>query len=534
MIIYNDDTSSLRYSYTQPPHTEEDIRLPIERLKAGNVGALCWLLGHTIAHSWPSQAWDNYYERLAKGCAILAFDDEIGFAPDEGQVSSYQALPPGEDPRNVMLGFHRRGVDYLPLFIRETRRAGMRFYGSFRMNDCHLKSDPDGILSSSFWRNNQELRLWGVKAGRTYYNAALDYSYPEVRSHHLRGIVECLEWYDMDGLELDFCRNPYLFQPAEGWEKRDILTGFIREVRAALKAAEERWGHKLDLLVRVPFSDQLRQEAGMDVAAWICEGLVDILVMSSLLNDYRQKIEPWQSLCTAHGVDFYPSVEQGPVNAAPAHNHITIETVDEIVQRQRGAAINFLAQGAKGVYLFNHACLLYQVRRQPEEANALVSMLSELDDSDAMAKKPAQFVFWDQLPLELESMRPPEFYQTIGFIVNASMQKRETPEVTISFHQHCIPNPHGETGNPLPSVLPKGWITYLLNGEEVPQEWIESTLVSAGKIASGFTLQEHEKITLRTPPALLREGQNTLAFHIRKFPEPDDPYVSIYELVVAI
>ncbi len=533
MILYNDDTCSLRY--VNPPHTVETLRRALDHLRGTQVDTLCWLLGTSIAYSWPSKVWDHYYDRLAAGCVIGLFDDEVGFDTGSEPNNSYLKLPPGEEPRNVMLSLHRQGIDYLPLLIEETRKAGLRFYGSFRMNDCHLKSDPDGMLSSRFWRENQHLRLWEVTDGRTYYNAALDYSYPQVREYYLSGICEVLQWYDLDGLELDFCRNPYLFQPSCGWEQRGILTDFLRQIKTAVNAAEERLGHKVDLQLRLPFCPKKQREAGMEIQGWIKERLADRIVMSALVNDYTQKLEPWLSLCREHGIGFFPSIEQGPAHAAPAHNHITIESVEETIHRQRGAAQNFLSQGAGGVYLFNYPCLLHQVRRTPEAFARLTSIFSQIGTQETLKGQAMELTFWQELPMELESYRPPQFHQTLRFhLPPGSADPDQRPKL----HFRQVPDYNTHAGflrqGEQNGTLPHGWVTYLLNDEELAPEAIVRTPQPAGRIASGFDVGPHEAITLVPPRRLLRDGENTLSFHIRRKPERDDPYVLIYELIVSI
>jgi hypothetical protein len=419
--------------------------------------------------------------------------------------------------------------------IERARQVGIRFYGSFRMNDCHLKSNPRGVLSSNFWREHQHYRLWEVTDARTYYNAALDYSYSEVRQRRLDSIRETLEWYDMDGIELDFCRNCYTFPPSQGWEKREILTDFLRQIRRDLDEAGKRWGRRLDLLMRVPFNERARREAGMDLDTWLEEGIIDVLTMSCLLNDYNQGLEPWLTRCREHNVAFYPSLEGGPAHNA-AHNHVSTESVDEIVKRQRAAAQNFLGQGASGIYMFNYVCHLFQWRRTPEEFDRLTSVCSELGQQDTLAGKPAQYTFWKDLPMQLESHRPAQCHQTIRFTVFNPDLSRDTTKVELSFRQATEANPHVDHrhDSPVPAILPPGWVTYWLNGKEIAEASIQRHSEPAGKIQSGLQLDAHEKVTLTVPGSAFKQGVNTLGFFIPRFPEEHDPYVHIYELCVDV
>lgn len=528
LIIYNDDSCSLRY--VDEPHTEEALELALRHIAGTQVGALCWLLGEDMAYSWPSRVMENYYDMLAKGKRVVGFDDETGFS---GKGGGCNGIDPGEDPRNVMLSLHRQGIDYLPAFIRRTHQKGIKFYGSFRMNDCHLKSDPTGLFSTRFWQEHQDYRLWEVVDGRTYYNAALDYSFPEVRERRLSAIQETLDWYDLDGVELDFSRNPYIFQPSEAWEKRDILTQFVRQIRQKLDAAGRRKERNLHLVVRTPFSEEKLRAAGMDVEKWLDEKLIDALVMTSLFNDCDQTLEPWLSRCGRAGIAFYPSTEMSPAHNA-VHNHITIETVEEIVLRQRAMAQNFIAQGAAGVYMFNYPCLITQVRRTPRELSALTGIFSEIGQAGTLKGKAMQYTFWKNLPLQLESRRPAQFHQTIDFHLFDSGITSGADKVEISFRVATELNPHSYYSGEIPAILPPGWITFWLNGGEVPESWIRRESQPGGKIASGFSLGEHEKISITPPVTSLKPGKNGLGFFIPKFPEEKDPYVNIYEMLVDV
>ena len=534
LIIYNDDNCSLRY--VDPPHSEQSLDTLLRHMEGSQVGGFAWCMGSDIAEAWPSKVIENYYDQLAAGHFIGLIDDESGFGGTlAGKGEYFDNLPRGQEPRNVMVSFHRQGVDYLPLFIERVRRRGIQFYGSFRMNDCHHKSDPRGMLSSKFWQEHQDWRLWEVLDGRTYYNAAMDFSYPPVRQRRLDAIREALDWYDMDGIELDFCRNPYVFQPSEAWEKRQILTDFIRQVRQDLNTAQTKWGHKLVLLLRVPFDEKKLHEAGMDVNAWLEEGLIDTLIMSRLLNDYNQSIEPWASRCREHGVAFYPSIEIGPVHNT-VHNHITLETVEEATARQRAAAQNYLGQGAAGVYMFNYTCVLYQQRRTPEEMIKLTRILFELGRQQTLSGKPKQYAYWKDLPMQVESRRPARFHQTIHFsLFDPDLAKPDTC-VQISFHQTTEPNPHVDARHCKDSdaILPPGWVTYWLNGQEVPEVWIHRHEQPAGPIASGFNLGRHETVTITPPPSALRQGENTLGFFVPHFPQEHDPYLQIYQMLVDV
>ena len=81
------------------------------------------------------------------------------------------------------------------------------------------------VLGISFYLGRR------AKSAAGYFAACLDYARPEVRDYYMALIQETLDRYDIDGLELDFMREPYVFSADKEREGAPILTGWLREVR---------------------------------------------------------------------------------------------------------------------------------------------------------------------------------------------------------------------------------------------------------------------------------------------------------------
>ena len=208
-IIYNDDNCGLRV--IEPPHSIEQISTAVDYLRGSQVDCICWFMASDVAYAYNSKVIDSINDKYKR---------------DPDYVPAGKSLE-----KNLPYSLHKQGVDYLPTLIEKFHDAGISFYGSIRMNDAHHKSKPDGWLASDFWKDHQDWRLWEVEDGFSYYNATLDYSYAEVRDLKIKTVKEILQRYEVDGIELDFCRNPYVFQPSEAWGKRQILTDFISDIR---------------------------------------------------------------------------------------------------------------------------------------------------------------------------------------------------------------------------------------------------------------------------------------------------------------
>ena len=330
----------------------------------------------------------------------------------------------GRNDLDVMYSLHRQGVDYLPHLIQRAHGQKLMFFASFRMNDTHLKSYPNSYLAPEFWKTHQHYRIWDATDGKSYYNAALDYSYPEVRDRYRDAIAEVAGMYDVDGIELDFTRSPYFFQPFEAWEKRGILTQFVREIGVMLEKIGEARKRPLSLMLRVVSRERPLSTAGIDLRHWIKERLAPILVISENCGNFNQDIGEWRALCHEAGVRLYPVALDGPLAAynadyystlprnshGPRHDGQVRMTDDEQICLKRGAAQNLLSQRPDGVALFNFPCWLAEgkniMHTDPVAFRKVTALLSELGSLETLARKDKCYTFYLDLPIYVEANRP--------------------------------------------------------------------------------------------------------------------------------
>ena len=532
-IILNDDSDSLRN--VAQPHSADKVNLAVDYLQGTQVDMLCWCVGGQLAYSYPSSLVENSFDliRQAEGKANLA-----GWRLEN----------------NLMYSLRKQGTDYLPLLITRAHDLGKSFIASFRMNDCHLKSYTQSCLTPEFWKRNQRLRLWGVTDAKSYYNAALDYSYPEVRRHYATMICEVAENYDVDGVEMDFTREPYLFQPEEAAAKRNLLTRFIAEIRSKLRRIETNKKTRMLLVIRTLFRKDELDRFGMDLEAWIDQRLCDVLVLSDLCTDYNRSLQPWLGLCHKRNIPLYPSIEANPIlhrgdfssplpsdPKVPAHNYNYNErSVPRRLEQMRGAARNYLAQGADGVYLFNYRCLpdpyANMTREEMLELGAALKQIGQIDTIQKLAK---QYLFWNDF-LQIEIARPPQYHQTLKFAVHDSLAHAKGARLTLQFREVARKNPH-YAGQPSPpakgepsSWVPKGKLRYLLNGREIPERLIRREAQPEGRIPCGFVLDQHRLVVIRMPGSHLKHGENQLAVFMPGIPHESEPHVYIHELTATL
>jgi len=319
-VIYNDDTCSLRQ--VDPPHDVAVVARAVDYLAENRVDRLCWnMYCGGLAYSYRSSVIENLFDFAAR---------------DPGRTLLSE--------RNAMYALDARGVDYVPALIGEARRRGLEFYASLRMNDCHLKSQD--ALVPRLWREHPEYRLWGVPDTLSWHNAALDYSFPEVREPPFLAAEEIAGRYDIDGLELNFMRDPYCFQPEEAWAKRGIMTEFLERLREMLDRAGRRRGRRPGLMVSVPYDESVRRRAGLDLAEWVERRLVDLVAGCGAANDPDEDLSADIALCRHSGIPYFGHVEAFHIRnwrpdaaltrdqIAPRHNYNYLSTAEETCRKQ--------------------------------------------------------------------------------------------------------------------------------------------------------------------------------------------------------
>ena len=239
-LYYNQDCTDFFYSYDIPKgRAGEMIDQFVDQIAGAGVTVfLC--NSNARRTNYRSKVWDAFWD----GYDPAGPDDQPFLRPiPTAQIKGYR--------KGVgnMLQVHEEGVDYPARVIQRCRIRGMAPWITLRMNDCHENDIPAHPFHGSFWVKNPQLRRQNCSG---YFATCLDYARPEVREYYMALILETLERYDIDGLELDFMREPYVFSADKEREGAPILTAWLREVRQKVAEAGTRRGHPVRLGVRVP------------------------------------------------------------------------------------------------------------------------------------------------------------------------------------------------------------------------------------------------------------------------------------------
>lgn len=250
-----------------------------------------------------------------------------------------------------MLEVFRQGIDYPARVIQRCRQRGMAPWITLRMNDCHCNDNMEHPFHGSFWKNNPQFYR---KNTTGYFARCLDYAHKEVRDYFMAIINETLEMYDIDGLELDFMREPYCFSAGQEQAGAAILTGWLRDVRKRVDAAAAGRGHPIKLGVRVPSRPEVASGMGMDAIDWARQGLIDLLVPTPRWStiEFDMPMQDWRKMLGASKTILAAGLEIGYRPYMDPHTwEIEPDVSPELAA---GAAIAALSQGADAVYLFNY------------------------------------------------------------------------------------------------------------------------------------------------------------------------------------
>ena len=199
----------------------------------------------------------------------------------------------------VSKSFHDRGIDPYRVWTRRCREKGVEPWISVRMNDMH-KADLEGCPSiSDWWRMHREFRRYPDSVPDNVWfweSQCLDFAHEEVRNRILAYIDECLGKYDVDGVELDWTRFPWVFAPGKERENAPLLTGLVRKVRRTADAYAQKRGHPILISCRMVACPETELALGLDVDVWARERLFDIADVGNHWHtaDYEIPIKRWR------------------------------------------------------------------------------------------------------------------------------------------------------------------------------------------------------------------------------------------------
>jgi len=288
--------------------------------------------------------------------------------------------------------FFRQGLNMHQIWMDRLREIGINPWISIRTNHVHCNFDENSFQHSSFFQKNKEKRRGQHHSAGAcdYFDNALDFCYPEVREHLFSLIAEVLLKFDMHGLELDWMREIYSLRIGCEEQGAKLLTELMERVRKEADKAEKKWGHPIQIAVRLPASPLLALRLGFDFFTWVDEGLVNLITVTPrwATSDDDMPVDLWKKMLAGKSVKLAAGQE---VLLDPMFTEPRKVILNNSIETARGTAAANLAMGADEVYLFNY--MDDPSGKMPQfRGEAYREMLSELGSAEALADKPRRHV----------------------------------------------------------------------------------------------------------------------------------------------
>lgn len=330
-LIFNNDGCDCLYFPKDKPATAEN-------LLALRTSDLAGTQVDSIFYCTISSGFSFFTHRTEAGTLLVRSPAEYGF---------------GKESRNITKELAEQGTDCLQVMVAFARKHGKEIFWSMRMNDTHDAEHRPAKPYMLFPPLKVEHPDWlvGEPLRRTPFGrwSSADYARPEIRDLAFRYIEEVCRNYDLDGVELDFFRHLCYFKSvAQGGKasphERDAMTGLVRRVRRMTEEVGAARGRPILLAVRVPDSLEYCRDMGFDLAAWLEEGLLDLLSTTCYFQ-----LNPWSysaDLGRKCRVPVYPSLSESRVQGQSRFSRTSVECY-------RGRAANAWLAGMDGIYLFN-------------------------------------------------------------------------------------------------------------------------------------------------------------------------------------
>ena len=238
------------------------------------------------------------------------------------------------------------GVALTELWIAHCKEIGINPWLSFRMGDCHCPDDETSFLRSDFFYTAKK-NGWILGDDYGYFKNCLNYTCHEVRKIMLDYIEEQLSNIDVYGIELDFMREPMIFDYHNYRDITPIMNEFMVSVKDIVKKCEEKHGHKIKTLVRLPRDINFSKTIGFDAVYWAENSLVDYISPSArwMTTDTAMPISEWVEKLSPYGVETFAGLEIQTPYPYPKH--------PTDIDIAKAHTVQYHAQGSKRTYVYN-------------------------------------------------------------------------------------------------------------------------------------------------------------------------------------
>lgn len=265
--------------------------------------------------------------------------DSISWCWSEGGWAPYpsKVLPVYDGYRKWL----DAGVDPVRITLDESKKRNVEAFFSYRLNNEHDFSGSGGMaILPPMKKAHPEWLIPSIWPQVPVWN----FEFQGVRDYKLSILREVARNYDFDGIEIDWRAGAWSLPQGHKWEKRAVLTDFMRSVRRMMLEEEKKKNKPMLLAARVSDCVEGCHFDGWDIETWAREGLVDILVIGG--RSLEVDIAGFRRATRGTGVKLIPFIDD--YHASTGYRQPPVEVF-------RGMAANWWAQEPDGVCTFNFA-----------------------------------------------------------------------------------------------------------------------------------------------------------------------------------
>lgn len=220
------------------------------------------------------------------------------------------------------------GIDTVETVVEYCHRIGLEVHISQRMEAFQCCAPFEEFFTGDMYRQHPQWRCVDID-GREI--ARMSYAFPEVRALLLRVFRELATRYDIDGINPIFNRGaPFLLYEkplVEGFRQETgldatrlaedderylryrarVMTGFMADLRREMQSIGNERGRPIAVSAHVLNNADSNRFYGLDLAAWVEQGLVDNLISYPWQNE-ELDVDYFVQLTEDSPVRYYPDI----------------------------------------------------------------------------------------------------------------------------------------------------------------------------------------------------------------------------------
>ena len=365
------------------------------------------------------------------------------------------------------------GVIWIDEISKACRRRGVSPWTSVRMNDMHGGNSWEKSYMNCELQKNPKYRLRGqqinLRDSTSRWLTPMNFEHKEVRDFFFTMMAELVEDHDFDGLELDWFRQPFCCEPPASKKTIEMMTVWMKDIRAMTQARAKKIGKPFALGVRSCVRLGTLLDVGLDLKTWAREGLIDFVGPT---NGWQTSWDvPYDELRRELGdsITIYGMIEDAPnwmFALEPKSEKKSYRLLSTSAEFLRGNAASKLALGADGIETFNFFCS-DEVHHNPVAGTQILRAnypaLRGLEKLENLRGKPKQYAlasmhgYWQFQPFEYAEQVPailePDWHRAFRLSMCAEpakanleliiqlivAKKGKLPDLGVSFNG-CWPN----------------------------------------------------------------------------------------------